>query len=554
MSHSIRFLPVPAFAVSIVIALLAHSLEQTVAADELSLADRAVVAKYQVARLLRDKYLAAATIKNSDKTIKAGPARVKKEQAVLAKAKVAHDAADKLLAAATAALEAAQEKAKSTADATLKAAVSAAIRAQSQAKQDATRKKSGYDRAVSKLKSETDRVEKAKLDKIAAEKSIPVKQATADKVTQEYETLRKQSITAELELVAKQQPQAISAKVDEVIDRRLKKEKIAASDQIQDGKFLRRVTLDIAGRIPTYQEVVEFLDSSDENKRAAAINRLLASEDYGRTFGTIFADLTTHRPTTTATRTNNHFCEWLVESLNLNRTWDDITTDMLASEGDTGSNPGSIYLVAYRLNNQPDPPAIFASAGEMFMGLQIKCAQCHDHPFVEGWSQDDFWAMTAMFSRVRLKGNSVYRALEYELTDEDVAEKELFRAGGGVKYPPPLPSGQIAIPDPTDETKTLKTISARLLDGTTPKLPAKGFYRKDFARWLTATDNPYFAKAMVNRLWGHFFARGLAQPIAHMNPDNGPTHPEVLSALEQEFKLSGYDLKHLVRCIVGTQA
>jgi hypothetical protein len=195
-----------------------------------------------------------------------------------------------------------------------------------------------------------------------------------------------------------------------------------------------------------------------------------------------------------------------------------------------------------------------AASGEMFMGLQIKCAQCHDHPFVSNWSQDDFWTMAAMFSRVRLKGTSIYRALEYELTDEDVEEKELFRAGGGIKYPPPLPSGMIAIPDPTDETKTLRTVSAKFLDGVAPALPEKGFYRQGFANWLTSSENPYFARAAVNRLWDHLFARGLVDPVAHMNSDNDPTHPEVLAELESEFKRSGYDLKHLARCIVGSRA
>jgi hypothetical protein len=518
-----------------------------------SLADRAVVSKYRIARLLRDKYLATATIKSSDKTIKAAPARIKKEQAVADKAKAAKTITDKAVAEKQAAVTSAEEKAKNSDDASVKATVAQAIRELNIAKQAASRKDYEFKRAEAKLTSETDRLNKAKSDKIAAEKAIPENQAAADKETARYEELREQSIAAELKLRATQSPSTVSVRIDEVIERRLAKEKIPASAQVEDGKFLRRATLDIAGRIPTYQEVIGFLKDDSPNKRAAAVDRLLASEDYGRTFGTIFADLTTHRPTTTATRTNNHFREWLVECLNLNRRWDDITTDMLAGEGDTGSNPGSIYLVAYRLNNQPDPPAIFSSAGEMFMGLQIKCAQCHDHPFVEGWSQDDFWSMTAMFSRVRLRGNSVYRALEYELTDDDVDEKQLFRAGGGVKYPPPLPSGQIAIPDPTDETKTLKTISAKYLDGNTPALPEKGFYRKEFAKWLTSKDNPYFARAMVNRLWGHFFARGLVQPIAHMNPDNKPSHPEILDSLEGEFKKSGYDLKHLIRCIVNSR-
>lgn len=548
---ALRFAPL---AFLVCCALLCPSGSCLAEGDEPSLADQAVTAKYRAARLSRDKYLAQSNIKNADKTIQAAPERIKKEQSGFDKAKAAKKIADEKLAETEQALKTAQQEAEVSDDATLKTVVVQATRERDQAKQEASRKKYEFDRAQNRLTSEQDRLAKAISYKAAAEKAIPEKEAAAQKSLKLYEQLREQAVSAERGRAASQQPGDVSSKVDELIERRLADAKIQASPLAEDGKFLRRVTIDIAGRIPTYQEVVEFLAIDDENKRAAAVDRLLASEDHGRTFGTIFADLTTHRPTTTADRTKDHFREWLIESLNLNRRWDDIVTDMLAGEGDSGANPGNIFLVAYRLNNQPLPADILAATGEMFMGLQIKCARCHDHPFVSDWRQDDFWTMAAMFSRVRLKGSSVYRALEYELTDEDVEEKELFRAGGGVKYPPPLPGGKIAIPDPTDETKTLRTVGARFLDGTAPTLPVKGFYRQDFARWLTSTDNPYFARATVNRLWDHFFGRGLVDPVANMNPKNDATHPQVLETLEEEFKQSGYDLKHLIRCIVGSRA
>ena len=536
--------------VVLVILMLCVPLVLVAETEEISLADQAVIAKYRAARIDRDKYLAQSTIRNSERMIKGAPARLKREQPALDKAKVAHATAAKTLAQRESELKVATETAAASGDDTDKAAVAEATKKRDQAQQELRRKKYSLDRAQAKIDNVNRSIEKAKTDLANAKKSIPELEAKLTKATAVYEDLRRKAIAAEQKQVEHQQPQPVSDAIDELIEERLKAEKIESSQLVEDGKFLRRVTLDIAGRIPTFDEVVAFLGSDDENKRDKAVDRLLSSNDYGRAFGTIFSDLTTHRPTTTATRTRDHFREWLVECLNLNRTWNDIVTDMVSGEGDTGSNPGTIFLVAYRLNNQPNPPDILAASGEMFMGLQIKCAQCHDHPFVDDWSQDDFWGMAAMFSRVRLKGSSIYRALEYELTDNEVEEKELFRVGGGIKYPPPLPNGQIAIPDPTDETKTIKTVSARYLDGNTPKLPEKGFYRRDFANWLTSKENPYFARAMVNRLWGHFFARGLVHPIAAMNHQNEPTHPEVLSLLENEFKQSGFDLKHLIRCIV----
>jgi hypothetical protein len=517
-----------------------------------SLADEAVAMKYQAARHKRDAYLATATIKSADQTVKNAPARIKKEQAILDKALAAKAVTDAMLAEEELAVKAAQKMAEGSDDDKLKAAVISATRKRDEAKRQVSRKNYDVGRAQGRVKAEKDRIIKAEADKAAAQKLIPEKEAAEADANKRYATLKEQSVTAERNIANGQKPESISAVIDAVIDERLAKEKIPSSPRVEDGKFLRRVTLDIAGRIPTYSEVTEFLASDNPDKRAVAVDRLLASDDYGRSFGTIFSDLTTHRPTTTATRSKDHFREWLIESLNRNRSWDSIVNDMVAGEGDTGSNPGSIFMVAYRLNNQPDPPATVAAVGEMFMGIQLACAQCHDHPFVEDWSMDDFWATTALFSRARLKGTSIYRALEYVVTDEDVEEKELFRTGG-MKYPPPLPGGQIAIPDPTDETKTLKTVSAMFLDETVPKLPEKGFYRKQFADWLTSKENPYFARATVNRLWAHFFARGLVQPIADMNPDNEATHPKILAALEDEFRRSGYDLKHLVRVIVSSQ-
>jgi hypothetical protein len=123
----------------------------------------------------------------------------------------------------------------------------------------------------------------------------------------------------------------------------------------------------------------------------------------------------------------------------------------------------------------------------------------------------------------------------------------------GITYPEQLPGGKIAIPDPVHAGKNLETVAAKFLDGGVPDLPEKGNYRREFARWLTAKENPYFARATVNRLWAHFFGRGIVEPILNLHPDNAPSHPELLDLLADEFRRSDYDLKHLVRCITASQ-
>jgi hypothetical protein len=163
--------------------------------------------------------------------------------------------------------------------------------------------------------------------------------------------------------------------------------------------------------------------------------------------------------------------------------------------------------------------------------------------------------MAAMFGRVRLKGESMNgRELDHLVTDSDVDLKEMVRMNG-IKYPDQLPGGKINIPDPVNPGQTLKNVSAQFLDGSKPaELPEKGNQRQAFARWVTAKENPYFARATVNRLWAHFFGRGIVEPIVNLHPENEPSHPDLLDLLTEEFKRSDYDLKHLVRSITLSRA
>ncbi len=226
---------------------------------------------------------------------------------------------------------------------------------------------------------------------------------------------------------------------------------------------------------------------------------------------------------------------------------------MLAAEGSGFEEPAVLFTVAFRMNEQPDPSLLLAAAGDYFLGLQIKCAQCHDHPFHE-WTQDEFWGMASMFGRVRLKGRfQNARELEHHVTDNYVPLAEMVRMNGS-KYADQIAGGKIEIPDPVNPGEVLKTVSADFLGGAQPDLPEKGNYRRHFAAWVTSKDNPYFARATVNRLWAHFFGRGIVEAIENLHPDNKPSHPEVLELLVEEFRSSDFDIKHIVRCITHTKA
>ena len=223
------------------------------------------------------------------------------------------------------------------------------------------------------------------------------------------------------------------------------------------------------------------------------------------------------------------------------------------TKGSGVEQPGALFTVAYRMNEQPDPALLLGAAGDYFLGLQIQCVQCHDHPFHE-WKHDEFWSMAAMFGRVRLKGQiQNNRELEYLVTDNDVDLQDLVRMKG-IKYADQSTGGKIEVPDPVNAGQSLRTVAAQFLGGAQPQLPEKGNYRTAFAAWVTAKENPYFARATVNRVWAHFFGRGIVEPIVNLHPDNEPSHPELLDLLTEEFKQSDYDLKHLVRCITGSRA
>lgn len=523
-------------------------------ADEIAIqtAERAIAAKYEAVRLQQEKKSAESTIKQAERTLKSINGRIDKTRKAVQQAQQEQEAAEKNVAQLKAAAEQAQQKASETNDKADQAAAKKATDELQAAERVLQQKTGAHNQAAKRLKREEDQINKANADMAAAKKAIPEKEAAGKVALKKADQLRQKAFEAAVAHAAQQQPSIIAQQIDRHIDRRLAEAKIPPSPRADDGEFLRRVTLDILGRIPTYDETVEFLESDASDERAQVINRLLQSDEYGQRFGTLFCDLTTDRPTSTAKNTvAQHFAEWLAESLNLNRRWDRIVQDMLSAEGQVIDRPGSVFLVAYRNNEQPDPAAIIAASGEYFMGLQVKCAQCHDHPFVADWSQDDFWGMAALFSRLRLKGASNNRPLDFLLTDNDVTEKELLKAPR-IKYPEPLPGGKIVIADPTDPTKTLRTVSARYLDDTVPKLPENGMYRQEFSKWLTSPENPYFARAAVNRLWAHFFSRGLIHPVSNMT--ESPSHPQVLAALEEEFKKSGYDLKHLIRCLVNSAA
>ncbi|MEQ8789271.1 MAG: DUF1549 domain-containing protein [Pirellulaceae bacterium] len=521
--------------------------------DAAALAEQAIAARYEAKSLAYEKQQAQQTINGARRNIESAKKTLPALMKTVAKLAQEKQAAEKLLAAREAAASEAKSKAEASGEAADNAAAEEAERQRVEAERALRQAETAYQRDAGRLERTQQQIVDRQQQMEEAIAAIPVKEAASKLAGEKADALRDKATVASAKLAAAQNPQSIAERIDALIDARLSSAGIPASPPASDAEFLRRLTIDITGAAPKYDDVLALLDDAKPGNRAKLLNRLLADEGYGRNFAQRFCTLTTENGTSTLQQGQDYFNEWLAESLQLNRRWDRIATDMLSADGQGYQQPGVLFTVAYRMNEQPDSALLVAAAGDYFLGLQIKCAQCHDHPFHE-WSQEEFWGLAAMFGRVRLKGQSNNgRELEHLVTDDDVDPKEMVRMNG-IKYPEQLTGGRIAIPDPVDPDKTLGVVNAAFLGGEEHQLPQQGNYRRDFASWVTSKENPYFARATVNRLWTHFFGRGIVEPIDNLHPDNEPTYPEVLELLTEQFKQSDYDLKHLIRCITSTRA
>jgi hypothetical protein len=308
--------------------------------------------------------------------------------------------------------------------------------------------------------------------------------------------------------------------IDELVHKKLKALGLPSSQVADDASFLRRVTVDLAGRLPTLEEAEAFLADQSPTKREGAINRLLDSTDYADYFANKWsAILRNKRRQDFEKNATFSFHEWIRQSLNENKPYDQFVREILTATGQPGTNPPAAW---YR--EVKDQSAQVEDTAQLFLGLRIQCARCHHHPF-EKWSQQDYYGVAAFFSQVGRKRGEVQDA-DRIYHRRGVAQAQNPKTGQGVK-----PTGLGAPP----------------LD-----LPADADPRHALADWMSAKDNPFFAKSLVNRYWKHFFGRGLVDPEDDMRVTNPASNPELLDALAKDFVDHNFDLKHLCRTIAGS--
>jgi chemotaxis protein histidine kinase CheA len=316
--------------------------------------------------------------------------------------------------------------------------------------------------------------------------------------------------------------------IDDAVNRKLKDAGIEASPKADDAEFLRRVSLDLAGVIPTAAEAREFLDSRDPAKREKLVDRLLASENYGKHQADTWINLMLPKSSDNRRLPPTPLYDWLAKNFNDNRPWDAMATDIVTATGKTDENGAVTYTLA---NLSPDK--LTDSVSRLFLGVRVECAQCHNHPFVD-WKSDEYWGMAAFFMKVRVDGNP----------------KAALKQGNS----PAVSEGQISRFQKKNLPESAKSLPPKFLQGEKPTIKDGDAYRPVFAKWLTSRDNPFFARAMVNRTWAGLFGRGIVDPVDDMHKLNKPSHPELLATLAEQFTGGGYDVKGLIRGIVASDA
>ncbi len=319
---------------------------------------------------------------------------------------------------------------------------------------------------------------------------------------------------------------ALAGRIDEMIDQRLKAEGVAAAAPADDAEFLRRVYLDVVGVVPPADKVAAFLDRKEPAKRAQLIDELLGDPRFGRHLADVWQGLLLPKNSDNRRLQTGPLHAWLEKAFNEGRPWDGLVSDLLTASGTQEENGAVTFFLA-----NPTADKMTDEVTRVFLGVQLQCAQCHNHPFT-GWKQDDYWAMAAFFTRV--KTDNVKKAAKQ---GGPLSVSEGGRLGRQQKLP-----------------TSAKVVPARFLLGEQPKMAANAAHRPVLARWLTAADNPFFARAFANRVWALLLGQGIVSPIDDMTDANPPSHPELLQELAGQFAANGFDVRYLYRAVCNSRA
>lgn len=332
-----------------------------------------------------------------------------------------------------------------------------------------------------------------------------------------------------------QEPASFST-IDRLVADKWERMKIFPSPLTDDSSFLRRVRLDLTGLPPTPEEIRVFLSDPlpSKLKRQAKIDELLGSKDYVEHWTNKWSDLLQVNSKFIGIEGAKAFRNWIREAIDENRPYDVFAREILTAEGSNKDNPAASYYKILR-----DPDLMMENTTHLFLAVRFNCNKCHDHPF-ERWTQDQYYELAAYFARTGLR--------------KDPASGENKIGGTAVEGAKPLyeevydmPEGEIT------HIRTGQTVAPAFPYDCEYDAGQNASRREQLAAWITAKDNPYFAKSFVNRLWGYLTGMGLIEPLDDIRAGNPPTNPELLDHLANEFMASGFDVQHVLRLICNSR-
>jgi hypothetical protein len=313
--------------------------------------------------------------------------------------------------------------------------------------------------------------------------------------------------------------------VDEFTHKKWQQLGLVPSEACSDAQFIRRASLDIVGTLPTPAEARAFEADTDSGKRAKLVDALLERPEYAYYFATKWADILHVKRHGQPAKAQGTFAfhDWIHDAIAQDMPYDEFARSILTAVGDDTSCPPTVWY------KEVQSPELFVdNTAQVFLGLRLACAQCHHHPY-EKWSQDDYWGIAAYFGRVGRKSNAIVGGFQNQPAQHLV----IYTSS----------SGAVA------NKRTGQPAAVKPLDGQPISVESGADPRERLADWLVAGGNPFFARAVANRYWAHFFGRGLVDPLDDMRVTNPPSNPELLDALAKDLADHKFSLKHLVRTI-----
>jgi hypothetical protein len=309
---------------------------------------------------------------------------------------------------------------------------------------------------------------------------------------------------------------------------KLKQMSIAPSDVCTDYEFVRRAYLDCIGRMPTIEEAKAFLADKDAKKRDKLIDALVDMPEFADFWALKWADVLRSSRKTIQVKGSYGFQAWLRHHFQQNTPWDEVVRELITANGNTYSNPPANF---YRIAK--DPQSLAETTAQLFLGVRMQCAKCHNHPF-ERWSQDDYYGMAAWFARVRFKPEPVVGAKP--AAPGTTAEVIYAARDGEVQQP-----------------RSGKTMKPRYIGTGDAEVKPGEDRRGVLATWLTSADNAFFSKSVANRVWFHLMGKGIVDPVDDFRDSNPSCNDELLDALAKDFAKNKFNMKHLVRTIMKSR-